>query len=71
MENKLSETEISMLEDILYDNFIAWIHITEQLLQRSNLVSILNENADLEGLDQDLLKIQQEYKTFQKIQNSI
>lgn len=66
LENKLSETEISMLEDILYDNFIAWIHITEQLLQRSNLVSILNENADLEGLDQDLLKIQQEYKTFQK-----
>lgn len=64
LNGELSDIEISMLKDILCDNLEAWIEISQLLLRKDPAVEILTANADLTGLDEELVKIKSEYEKF-------
>lgn len=66
LKGETSNKENTMLEDMLEDNFKAWIIYLEKLRDNDIETSMLNDNIDKSNIDKDIATLNKEYKSFLK-----
>lgn len=66
LENKLTDKEKTMLEDMLEDNFKAWIEFLEKLKNKDIETCILYECTDISNIETDIKKLYEEKLKFNK-----
>ncbi len=64
LKGELTDTELSMLKDMLDENLEAWIGQLELVLSDNPMAVILRKNSTLTGAAEELDTIKQEYSSF-------
>ncbi len=65
-QDKLSEREKTMLEDMLEDNFAGWIEYLEKIKDNHPETEMLNGNMDISNIDKDIVSVKEQYDIFLK-----